>query len=198
MPGSVISQERAAAILEPYLDAIGGCLWRAWDSWKETGLPVTVGARSRASLVYDYAADEARQTLPGIEGLRVTEVRRFILVCVEDKLLLRYKKFRGNLRTSGIPTHQQLAFANQQLTIPGMPDVTKLVAGYLLDPFQEQIARVAITCSIGKRLIWHLDIPRPESGTGVVATLQPQPTAPRETAVRSTRTQKPDEREQSS
>jgi hypothetical protein len=193
----VISKDRAETILSPYLELIGGCLWRAWDTWKQTQLPVSVAARSRANLVYDYAADEARRTLSAIEGLQVTEVRGFVLVYVEDKLLLRFKKFRNNsLTTSGIRTHQQLAFAYQQLTIPGMPEATHLVAGYQLDVFQEEIARVAIACSVGKHLVWSLDIPRPD--TGVVATFEPRPSEPRETTVRSARIRKPDERQQSS
>ncbi|MEN3341711.1 MAG: hypothetical protein V7644_1115, partial [Actinomycetota bacterium] len=71
-------------ILEPYLDAIGCPLWRAWDLWKLTPLPIHVAARSRANIVYDYAAEDARRTLPAIAGLSINEARGFVIVCVED------------------------------------------------------------------------------------------------------------------
>jgi hypothetical protein len=73
----------------------------------------------------------------------------------------------------------------------GMPPMTKIVAGYLLDDFQQEIERVAITCSIGSRVIWTLDIPRPQAGVvQPFETPRSQPPAP---AVRSARNPKEDE-----
>jgi hypothetical protein len=190
---SIISKERAEPIIAPYRDLISGCLWRAWDTWKITALPVAVAARSRANVVYDYAADEARRTLKDVPGLTLTESRGFVLVNIEDKLILRYKKFRNNLRTSGIPTQQALDFAHQQLSIPGMPPVTHLVAGYLLDDFAQEISRVAITCSIGSRIVWVLDLPRPDAG--VVEALDTPRMEPPDATVRSTRTRESREQE---
>src|SRR6266545_6072218 len=116
---SVISRETAQSILAPHQDVIGLCLWNAWDRWlKETGLPVAVRAASRANLVYDYAVSEAWRLLDGRHGLTLTEQRGFLLVTIDEMLLLRFKKYRNGLSTSGIATSQQQLFASQQLTLP--------------------------------------------------------------------------------
>jgi hypothetical protein len=178
-----IDRDAALTILDPYLSLFGGCVRRGWDRWKtETRLPIDVLKRSRACLVYDYIADEARRTLGNVEGLTVTEDRGFVLVNVEDRLLVRFKKFDQRLRTSGIHTQQQLAFSYQQLSIDGLGPLPQLVAGYLLDDFELEISRVAITCSFGSRIMWVIEIP-PEAGT--VVPLPPAPTKPIDPTVRS-------------
>lgn len=176
---SVISRDRAVVILAPHEARIGACLWNAWDRYKgETQLPVAISNRARANLVYDYAVVEARATLAGVEGLSLSESRGFLLVAVNDALLLRFKKYRDGLATSGIQTRQQQLFAYQQLTLDGMPPMTQIIAGYLLDPFQREIERVAITCRIGSRLVWALDVPDPRAGEVVpIQTAREAPAA---------------------
>jgi hypothetical protein len=182
---SVISRETAEQILAPQLDLVGLCLFNAWDKLKaETALAVPVKPRTRANLVYDYAVAEAWRLLDGREGLTLTDQRGFLLVTIDERLLLRFKKYRKGLMTSGIATGQAQLFAFQQLTLDGMPPMTNIVAGYVLDEFQREIARVAITCRVGSRLIWAIDIPRPDAGVviPIPAPAQPLPSP----AVRST------------
>jgi hypothetical protein len=182
--GSVISRSAAEAIIAPHNDVIGECLYNAWDHWCSTSLPTSVRPGTRASLVYDYAVAEAWRLLPGRSGISLTEQRRFLCVTIDDALLLRFKKFRRGLVTSGIPTGQQQLFAYQQLSLDGMPPMTNIVAGYLLDDFQREIARAAITCSVGNRRIWTIDLPRPGEGTVVQLAPAPRPVTPA-TVVRS-------------
>lgn len=183
---SVISQERAEQILAPHIDAISACLWNAWDHWRGTDLPLSVSARARANLVYDFAVEEARRTLEGREGLVLTEERGFLAVNADEKLLLRFKKYRGKgLATSGISTRQKRLFDQQQLSIAGMEQVTGIIAGYELDEFQREIKRVAITCRVGSSLIWTIDVARPDA-SGVVRIGTPDQPRPK-TEVRSAR-----------
>ena len=178
-----IDRDAASQILKPHLPSFGDCVRRGWNRWKgETLLPMQVAKRSRACLIYDYMADEARRTLVGVDGLTVTEDRGFVLVNVEDRLLVRFKKFDQRLRTSGIPTRQHMQFAYQQLTIDGLGPMTQLVVGYLLDEFELDISRVAVTCSLGSRIMWVIEIP-PDVGT--VAPLPPTTTQPVDPIVRS-------------
>lgn len=123
--------------------------------------------RARANLVYDFAIGEARSTLDGREGLVLTEERGFLAVNVDEKLLLRFKKYRKGLATSGISTRQKRLFDYQQLSIAGMEQVTGIIAGYELDEFQREIKRVAITCRMGTSLVWAIDVARPEVSTVV-------------------------------
>jgi hypothetical protein len=183
---SVISQERAEEILAPHLNAVGSCLFNAWDHWRGTDLPLSVSARARANLVYDFAVGEARTVLEGREGLVLTDERGFLAVNVEEKLLLRFKKYRGKgLATSGISTLQKRLFDHQQLSIAGMEQVTGIIAGYELDEFQRDIKRVAITCRMGTNLIWTIDVARPDA-SGVVRIGTPDQPRPK-TEVRSAR-----------
>jgi hypothetical protein len=144
---------------------------------------VQIAKRSRANLVYDYVADEARRTLSNVEGLTLTEERGFVLVNVENRLLVRFKKFNRRMGTSGIPTRQQLQFAHQQLALDGLGPMTQLVVGYLLDDFELDISRVAVTCSVGSRIMWMIEIP-PHVGT--LADLPTAPAEPLAPIVRST------------
>jgi hypothetical protein len=164
---SVISQERAEEILAPHMDAISACLWSAWDHWRSTELPLSVSARARANLVYDFAVQEAHNTLEGREGLVLTEERGFLAVNADEKLLLRFKKYRKGLATSGISTRQKTLFDQQQLSIAGIEQITGIVAGYELDEFQREIKRVAITCRMGKSLVWTIPVSRPAVSTVV-------------------------------
>ena len=183
---SVISATEAKAILDPYLRAISGCLYGAWKAWKEeTRLPTIISPRSRANLVYDFVVTEARMALSGVEGLSLSEDRGFLLLNVEGLLLLRFKKLRSDLRSSGIPTGQQLKFAHQQLGLAGMPPMTNLVAGYLLNGLQTKILRATITCSVGSRIIWVLDLPEP--GAARILPILPAADAPRAPRVQSTK-----------
>ena len=133
-------------------------------------MPLSVSARARANLVYDYAVGEAKSTLGSREGLVLTEERGFLAVNVEEKLLLRFKKYRKGLITSGISTHQRRMFDQQQLNIAGIEQITGIVAGYELEEFHRAIKRVAITCRIGASLVWTIPVPRPEV-PGVVVPL---------------------------
>ena len=73
--------------------------------------------------------------------------------------MLRFKKYRSGLRTSNVSTYQQLLFA-WQAEMDGMPPAaTKVVAGYLLNRLQDDIDRMAITCSRGPELRWTIEIP---------------------------------------
>lgn len=187
---NVISRPAAEAILSPHTAVISECLYNAWDHWSSTELHAAVRPGTRASVVYDYAVAEAWRLLSGREGVSLSEQRQFLCVTIDDALLLRFKKFRRGLATSGIPTGQQQLFAFQQLSIDGMPPMTHIVAGYLLDEFQREIARAAITCSVGTQRIWTIDLPR--SVEVPVFELTPRPTSqPPLTIVRSAVT--PDE-----
>lgn len=181
----MISRPAAEAILAPHTDVISECLYNAWDHWCSTSLRARVRPGTRASVVYDYAVAEAWRLLSGRTGVSLSEQRQFLCVTIDDALLLRLKKFRAGLVTSGIPTGQQQLFAFQQLSLDGMPAMTHIVAGYLLDDFQREIARAAITCSVGPRRIWTIDLPRPGEETVVELTPQPAPETAT-TIVRST------------
>jgi len=187
------TQEEAAEILEPFIDPLAELWPAAWGRWTRLGedypeAHVHLSARARASLLYDWAAARARTLFSGQEpSVRFEEAYGFLLICIEDHLYLRLKKFRnGTLTSCGIPTRQNRLFAAQE-PLPGMPKATNLVLGYQLDPFQTGIERVAVSCSLFNRVMWSLDLPAP--GGAVVIKHPAAPQGPLPPSIRSKRGQ---------
>lgn len=184
----IISAEEAKRILDPYVGRLALCMRAGWEAWEELGrqspktrLPLR--PHTRASIVYDHIVEKARDEFGDDPHVVITEKNQLITLTIEDKLVVRFKKFKdGNyFRTSGIATMQQQLFA-YQLPLPGMPhEATKLVTGYVLDELQASMETVAIACSDGSTLEWSLDITDAEGETGAaVEPIQPAgPSSPR-------------------
>ncbi|PZG99772.1 hypothetical protein C1I97_24050 [Streptomyces sp. NTH33] len=157
-----ISADEATQVLSPHLDSIGSCIDRGWKRWRallarDAELGVIISNRSRASLVYDFIRYEALNTFDGDPEVTVSDSRGFLLLTFSDKIVMRFKKFRdGSLRTSGIPTQQSVEYANQVL--PGMDELTHLVAGYLPDDTGIGLRLAAITCTLDKDQLWVLEL----------------------------------------
>lgn len=157
-----ITAEEADLVLSPHLNDICTCIERGWKRWRalldlDAELGVIISNRSRASLVYDFIRYEALNTFDGDQGVTVSDNRGFLLLTFDNKIVMRFKKFRdGSLRTSSIPTQQSLEYAGQVL--PGMNELTHLVAGYLPDETGLDLRLAAITCSLDKDQLWVLDL----------------------------------------
>lgn len=157
-----IAADEANKLLSPHLDDIGMCIDKGWKRWRamlgsDAELGIIISNRSRASLVHDFIRYEATRVFDGDPRVAVTTDRGFLLLAFADKILLRFKKFRGgSLRTSGIPTQQSREYANQVL--PGMDELTHLVAGYLPDEAGLSLSRAAITCTLSEDQLWVLDL----------------------------------------
>jgi hypothetical protein len=169
----IITEAEARKLLEPYRARLLSCILAGWERWQELlytspGHFTTTRATSRANLVYDYIVEAAkREFLPGGQPephVRVSEKHGFLTLTFHDQIVIRFKKFRGRgLWPSGIPTRQQQLFAFQ-LPMENMPaEVTKAVAGYLLNSLQDEIERAAVTCSVGNEREWIIDL-EPEAG----------------------------------
>ena len=163
-PPSLLSADEAQKILDPHIEDLRACLRIGWDAWQTLTdeMPVVgvrTSNRTRAGIVYDAIATEARKRFHNRPGVHVMSELGFLIVIFDGRLALRFKKYRSGLRTSNVATHQQLSFS-WQAEMDGMPPAaTKVVAGYLLNHLQDDIARMAITCSFGPDLRWTIDIP---------------------------------------
>lgn len=157
-----LTVEEAADVLAEHRDDIRDVLQNGWSRWRklvqsDTELAVIVSGRTRASLVYDFIRYEATNHFDGLPGVVISEGRGILLLTFDERLLLRFKKFRSKgLKTSGIPTQQARNFAAQ--TLPGMEQLTHIVAGYLPDEAGIDLDKVAITCSIANEMQWVIDL----------------------------------------
>jgi hypothetical protein len=182
----IITEAEARKLLEPYRTRLRACILAGWERWQELlytspGHFTITRATSRANLVYDYIVEAAKKEfLPGGQPephVRVSDKHGFLTLTFHDRIVIRFKKFRGRgLSTSGIPTRQQQLFAFQ-LPMENMPaEVTKAVAGYLLNSLQDEIERAAVTCSVGDEREWIIDL-EPEAGPEPATLPTPASTA---------------------
>ncbi|MFF8792785.1 hypothetical protein [Streptomyces globisporus] len=157
-----ITAPEANQVLSPHLEAISACIDQAWKRWRalvdeDPQLGLILSNRSRASIVHDCIRHEAKTSFLGKEDVHVSEKRGVTLLAFSDKIVLRFKKFRDDkMRTSGIPTQQSKDFSAQVL--PGMEELTHLVAGYLPDDTGIGLHLAAITCSLDEDQLWVLDL----------------------------------------
>ena len=184
-----------ARLLQPYQDQFDQCFRNAWDRWQEwlkalEGSPADVSPRSRANVLYDFIKAEAIQQFLGVEHVRVRQERGFLVIQIRDRVAIRFKKFRGRkLKTSSIRTGQAAAFQGQALEFTNeVEPMTHLVAGYLLDRFELDLEKLAITCTLDGEHIWAPIEIIPNVGQGGVTI--PMPTSPADgprPVIRSTR-----------
>lgn len=189
--------DRASCVrlLQPHQDRFDQCFRNAWERWKEwlkklDGSPADVSPRTRANALYDFIKAEAVTQFLGIEHVRVREERGFLIIQIHDRLAIRFKKFRGSkLRTSGIPTSQARAFQVQALEFDSeIEPMTHLVAGYLLDKFEVDLEKLAITCTIDGEHLWAPIEIIPDTGeSGVTIPMSTAPTDGPRPVIRSTR-----------
>lgn len=100
------------------------------------GSPADVSALTRAMALHDFIRAEVIKKFLGVPGVKIKDKRGLLVVCFHDRVVIRFKKFRGkSLKTSGNWNQQTAAFETHQLELPetSVQPVTHLVAGYLLD-----------------------------------------------------------------
>lgn len=157
--------------------------WRPWSASARRTAPALASCTTRSS-------PRRRRGFGNKPGVHLTHRLGFLALVFDSRLVLRFKKYRHGLRTSNVPTYQQLQF-QWQTEIVGMPPAaTKVVAGYLLNRLQDDFARMSITCSIGPDLVWVIEIPdAPAAATPTPMPEPPNAGEPTRPVVRPTRTE---------
>jgi hypothetical protein len=188
--------DRAACndLLAPHLPALEQCFRNAWNRWsvwlKELdGSPADISARTRANIVYDFIVAEAKKLFQGTKDVRTRQERGFLIVHFNDRLALRFKKFRDkSFKTSGISTRQAELFHQQALDFGDeFQPFTHLVAGYLLDDLALDMNKLAVTCTMDGTHLWAPIEILDTSATGKVLQVPIQQPATPKSTVRSSR-----------
>ncbi|MFJ3758855.1 hypothetical protein [Streptomyces sp. NPDC090080] len=184
-----------AQLLQPYQGHLDQCFRNAWDRWQEwlktlEGSPADVSPRSRANVLYDFIKAEAVKQFLGIEHVRVRHERGFLVIQIHDRVAIRFKKFRSRkLKTSSIMTGQAKAYLGQSLEFASeVQPMTHLIAGYLLDRFEVDLEKLAITCTLNGEHLWApIDIIPDVGHGGVIIPMPAAPTDGPRPVIRSTR-----------
>ncbi len=168
--------EVAERLLLPYIGVFRSSLLKAFARWRERPEDERryLSDQARAFYVHDMAVGIATSDLKGTKVLTV-ESNNLKLFNVEDQALVRLAKFGPALSTSKNRTHQQRDF-DHQLALPGLERACNLVAGYVLDPLETCIERVAVACPYGDGNLWSFDVELGEQADGgTLADLHPMP-----------------------
>jgi hypothetical protein len=161
-PEPPLSKEEGHQLLEPYFDdfwSIVESVWRAWEGIAEEGR-MMISPTARANVLFSYIVHYARSLFSEVNDAKIYEGRLF-LVGFGDALL-RWKKLRGHddLRSRNYPTLFQQEYSKQK-RLPGIPRSTRLTVGYVLNPTATAIEALYITCPVGNKIVWFIEIPRP-------------------------------------
>jgi hypothetical protein len=193
------SRDAVAVRLQPHLPKLEQCFrvaWTRWNAWMAAleGSPGDVSPRSRASILYDFISAEAIRAFLGTDGIRVKKERGFLVLRFQDRVALRFKKFRNrNLKISTNNTLQTALYSNQMLEYPAESPkpMVHVTAGYLLDRLAIDIAVLAITCTTAGKHMWAPIEMLPQKGGTVAGFPRSQATAPAP-SVSSARKRKPE------
>jgi hypothetical protein len=179
LTANYISEEEAQKILEPYLLTLTNCMKVAWQQWERLNefdnsrirYPLT--ARTRACFIYDHICHEIKHQFEGVSGVSIDDSRGFLLLNIQNLLLMRFKKLNRFNQASNIATYQQETYS-LQMELPDIPDsAARITVGYLLDKIHQAELRdlrvVFPVGSRGKNILWSFSI----LGTKVEA-IQPE------------------------
>jgi hypothetical protein len=184
MVTSESSRDTVLLCLQPHLPKLEQCFrsaWTRWNAWlaKIDGSPADIAPRSRANVLYDFVTAEAIKAFLGADGIRVRRERGFLVLRFQDRVALRFKKFRNRkLGVSRNNTRQTALFGNQMLEFPaGSPKpMVHVTAGYLLDKLALDISLLAITCTTDGKHLWAPIELLPQPRGTVTSLPQSQPT----------------------
>lgn len=150
--------------LKPYFHGLYLCFQKAWELWMEmaTVLPYqfeAIKSRARANILYDLIRKVVIERYGADADVVLREERGFLLMVIQDKFVLRFKKLDRNGLTCKGHTPQYHAYFSHQLPLPGMPpEAVRLVAGYQLDPAQASLKDVLVTLQWDRQLVWFASI----------------------------------------
>lgn len=192
-----VSSDEARKVLEPYLELLAHCFRDGWEQWcvlrdEHPALARPLSTRTRANFVNDHIWNAIKQRFSNLQDVHIVEQGGLRTVNVADRLLLRFKKLTNQLRSSNIQTRQQTSFL-YQLSIPGIPELTRLTAGYLVNRLQTDIDDVFITYPVGSSIEWAFAIPQTSTELTItpMAITDSEVTRMRRVKVKDERTKKP-------
>ncbi len=148
---AAMSEAEAREILSRYEVKIHECIQAGWDAYMgyDPSIRSVHTPRTRANCVRDHIVSEVR-TKFGTNGTRLHEqTDGLFCLSVEDRILIKFKKFDDEKKSSNIPTQQAMDFVTQQYDLPGFRSVTNLIAGYDLNESQTSIKSISIACPNG-------------------------------------------------
>lgn len=160
-----IGKNEAKKIINPYRNKIESAVNKSIKHYLTGEEYATVRfrhtPRTDASIIHDLIVDEIENEFLDVTGTYFQRKKNLFCLVIDDKVILRFKKFNDNLLGSGINTRQLIAFNLQdsaQLDLPDMPADGLLYVGYRLNELKTNLKDLHITYRYNKYNVWTWDI----------------------------------------
>ena len=125
-------------------------------------------------MISNFISAEVRTKFTGRDGVTLTDDSGFMVLVVNNRVAVRFKKLNRKLQPSNIPTQQQYNFATQAL-LPGFPpEATNLTFGHRLNKTATDFDGFWVQCPRGDRNLWSIPIHKPLDQP-LFKDIQPQP-----------------------
>lgn len=194
---SPLSRELVAPLVADLLPCFGQVLIEAWDAFaitreKASRQMAFAGASSRGMLVSDFTREPAHRVFSSLPDVWVDD--RFSRPWVNlagGAVQVRFRKLTPELELCRNDSDRalHLAYHLGDPALPGMDPFTVLTAGYVLDPAEQTIKRLALVCHLGHKDVYYsIPIPLAVPASGAAAQAhgaEAGPSAPHIVAVRT-------------
>lgn len=148
---------------------IRGAMSSAWSTFL-TRYPERAWWRrksTRAALIWEHSVENAITAFEADPGVMPVAHHDTVSFVIEQAVLIRFKKADLELRSSNVPTRLATLFHTHEQELPGLEDLQRVEAAYVLNPFQTQIDWIGVVARDGKRNLWQYEL----DGGGVVERL---------------------------
>lgn len=189
---NLVQQIEAEQLLAQFLPDLENCILEAKTLCHSLGEsnPRLLKASSkgaRSHLMNDVACDVILERLRGNPRLRFFRQYRSLYMLVDNRLLVRFKRFYSwKFRSSNILTNFQRRLM-QQAPLPELdaPVATRVTLGWLMDKLGWEIRDIAIACPSGDENVWSFSILGSGGSVGEAIRIQsPGPVDPSMPSIR--------------
>jgi len=170
----IANQSMTLFDLNPYLAELASVVLGAWEDVRllPEECQVTIGARTRASLVHDYMLKRASALEAGHSAIRYFQRQSMHGLVIDGKYAIRFKKLDEDSKSKNQPT-QQVAEYRAQIELEGIDAAHHLEIGYVLNNFGTEVADVRLACPAGAGVAWASSLFKNETQTVVADLFQP-------------------------
>jgi hypothetical protein len=157
-----MTKDEAEELFSPYLETICNCIEPAWNDYftkYSAEVRVVHTPRTRANIIHDHMVYRAWREFDGKPGVRVVRARGYVLLLIQNRALIRFKKLGKDGKARNYPTRSALTFAGNLLPMEGLPEeAARYNAGYVLNKLQTGIKDILISFQIGREVEYVLNI----------------------------------------
>lgn len=165
MVSRLLSESEARELLAPFLTDFHDAVEHGWKAWATNPARTSASKRTRASLIHDEITNQLERTFHNHDRVRVKRRDNSLDMSIDGLAIVKVKKLhRRGLGTTGILTNARINFLSQSGDLDGVP-VTSLVLGYRLDELEQGIQRICLTCPLGQRNLWVIELAKGPAAT---------------------------------